>query len=78
MAAVILLWAIVLLSSSPVFLAHGLINVKVQHDHDDPDDHYDHDDHGDHVGHEDHDDHDDTLLIARLPCPWTHQCQGLP
>ena len=28
-AAVILLWAIVLLSSSPVFLAHGLINVKV-------------------------------------------------
>ena len=33
-AAVILLWAIVLLSSSPVFLAHGLINVKVQHDHD--------------------------------------------
>ena len=34
MAAVILLWAIVLLSSSPVFLAHGLINVKVLHDHD--------------------------------------------
>ena len=34
MAAVILLWAIILLSSSPVFLAHGLINVKVQHDHD--------------------------------------------
>ena len=28
-AAVILLWAIILLSSSPVFLAHGLINVKV-------------------------------------------------
>ena len=29
MAAVIFLWGLVLFSSSPVFLAHGLINVKV-------------------------------------------------
>ena len=28
-AAVIFLWGIILFSSSPVFLAHGLINVKV-------------------------------------------------
>ena len=28
-AAVIFLWGLVLFSSSPVFLAHGLINVKV-------------------------------------------------